>query len=76
MIRYILRIAAVALVWLSLGTGVPAAAELEDLLMNLQLVPLDGQTPPGFTLESLAGKKVSLRDFRGRAVLLYFWATW
>src|SRR6202140_4973317 len=31
---------------------------------------------PDFTLESLDGKKVSLSDMRGKAVLLNFWATW
>ena len=31
---------------------------------------------PDFTLESLDGKRVSLSDMRGKAVLLNFWATW
>jgi len=31
---------------------------------------------PDFTLESLDGKNMSLSDFRGKAVLLNFWATW
>jgi thiol-disulfide isomerase/thioredoxin len=31
---------------------------------------------PDFTLESLDGKKLSLSDLRGKAVLLNFWATW
>ncbi len=52
------------------------AAELEDLLFDLQLIPLGGETPPAFTLESLAGKKVSLSDYRGKPVFLYFWASW
>jgi cytochrome oxidase Cu insertion factor (SCO1/SenC/PrrC family) len=50
--------------------------ELEERLWDLYIVPLDSETAPDFTLESLAGKRVSLSDFRGRAVLLYFWATW
>ncbi|NOX33712.1 MAG: redoxin domain-containing protein [Deltaproteobacteria bacterium] len=29
-----------------------------------------------FTLEDLEGRKVSLTDFRGKAVLLFFWTTW
>ena len=52
------------------------AADLEDLLFDLQLIPLLGQDPPPFTLESLDGKKVSLADYRGKPVFLYFWATW
>lgn len=37
---------------------------------------LQGQTAPDFTLTSLDGKTVKLSDFRGKAVLLNFWATW
>jgi peroxiredoxin len=31
---------------------------------------------PDFTLDSLDGKSTRLSDFRGKAVLLNFWATW
>ncbi len=31
---------------------------------------------PDFSLESLDGKTTRLSDFRGKAVLLNFWATW
>jgi len=31
---------------------------------------------PDFTLESLDGRKMTLSDLRGKAVLLNFWATW
>lgn len=37
---------------------------------------LKGRTAPDFTLESLDGKTVRLSDYRGKAVLLNFWATW
>ena len=37
---------------------------------------LRGQTAPDFELKSLDGTKVKLSDFRGKAVLLNFWATW
>ena len=35
-----------------------------------------GNTAPGFTLKDLDGKTVNLSDYRGRPVLLNFWATW
>jgi len=37
---------------------------------------MKGVTAPDFTLESLDGKTVRLSDFRGKGVLLNFWATW
>ncbi|MDQ2833819.1 MAG: TlpA family protein disulfide reductase [Acidobacteriota bacterium] len=35
-----------------------------------------GKVAPGFTLVGLDGKKVSLSDYKGRPVLVNFWATW
>jgi peroxiredoxin len=35
-----------------------------------------GATAPAFTSWDLSGNKVSLSDFKGRPVLLTFWATW
>ncbi|HZQ23481.1 MAG TPA: TlpA disulfide reductase family protein [Terriglobales bacterium] len=37
---------------------------------------LKGQLAPDFELKSLDGKTVHLTDYRGKAVLLNFWATW
>ena len=38
--------------------------------------PLVGKPAPNFTLTTLSGKKVSLADYKGKAVQLNFWATW
>lgn len=35
-----------------------------------------GYGAPDFTLTNLDGKSVHLRDFRGRVVVINFWATW
>jgi peroxiredoxin len=37
---------------------------------------LQGQVAPDFALPALDGKTLKLSDFRGKAVLLNFWATW
>ena len=37
---------------------------------------LRGKAAPVFTLTTLDGKKVSLNDYKGKAVLVNFWATW
>lgn len=38
--------------------------------------PLKGKPAPTFTLTTVDGKKVSLVDYKGKALLLNFWATW
>jgi thiol-disulfide isomerase/thioredoxin len=35
-----------------------------------------GRPAPAFTAETTAGQRISLADFRGRVVLINFWATW
>jgi len=35
-----------------------------------------GKKAPEFTLTSLDGKKVNLADYKGRPILVNFWATW
>jgi hypothetical protein len=64
------------LLGLLLAATPPAGEDLEERLWDLHIVPLDAEPAPAFTLESLAGEQVSLSDWRGRAVLLYFWAAW
>ncbi len=63
----------VVLGWATAGAEPPS---LDVLLSDFQLVPLAHQAPPPFSLETLAGTKLSPRDLAGRPALLYFWATW
>ena len=55
----------------SQGQLVAAAGDPEAALS-----PLVGKPAPEFALEDLSGKKVSLADYKGKAVLVNFWATW
>jgi thiol-disulfide isomerase/thioredoxin len=38
--------------------------------------PLEGKMAPAFALHDLSGKKVSLSSYRGKALMINFWATW
>ncbi len=40
------------------------------------LPPVLPRPAPKFTLANLAGEKIALENFRGKAVLIDFWATW
>lgn len=49
--------------------------------INYKVVPIlqpmkDNAPTPDFTLNAPDGKKISLKDFRGKVVLLNFWASW
>ncbi len=49
----------------------------EELFVKMKIQSI--QTPqkaPDFRLEDLEGKKIGLKDFKGKVVFLNFWATW
>jgi thiol-disulfide isomerase/thioredoxin len=37
---------------------------------------LEGKAAPGFTLRTLDASTTSLADYKGKALLVNFWATW
>ena len=43
---------------------------------ELTPAPEVGRLAPDFTLTDLEGNRVTLSDFRGKVVLINFWATW
>jgi peroxiredoxin len=49
-----------------------SAANLDNPTVGLEA----GNLAPDFTLETLDGKTVRLSDYRGKTILLNFWATW
>ena len=53
------------------GSGGTAAEAGPDAAPKMQ-----GKVAPAFSLVDLSGKKVALADFKGKPVLVNFWATW
>ena len=44
---------------------------------GMQIQPYDPPKPaPAFSLPDLQGKVRTLGDFRGKVLMLFFWATW
>lgn len=51
-------------------------AKLEDLELSISTVLVTGDIAPDFTAQYYDGTKFQLSDYRGKYVLLDFWATW
>ena len=66
-----------ALVWLTLpgiGGGDPAWAQgggASAFQSYAKPLPL-----PDFSLEDLQGKTVQIKEYKGKVILINFWATW
>ena len=63
-----------ALLTAASSTAAPSA--VDDLMIDMEITPLEPQAPPPLTVMTLDGGPVKLADVRGHVVLVYFWATW
>jgi DsbE subfamily thiol:disulfide oxidoreductase len=66
---------------LCLGSGQLCAQTTRNPSIDYKVVPKleemkDHPAAPDFTLSNPDGKKLSLKDYRGKLVFLNFWATW
>ena len=69
-----ISLTAFALVALLASTSTPSSLPPAD---NLALASgARGTTAPDFALESVDGRTVRLADFRGKVLVIEFWATW
>jgi len=49
----------------------------DDLFSKIGIQPIEGGSKaPNFYLEDLKGKKLELKNFKGKVIFLNFWATW
>ncbi len=63
-----------------MGLGWIAYSQEQDVSLSggeaLTEAPIAGYLAPSFSLTSTLGEEISLADYRGRPVILNFWATW
>lgn len=60
-----------------LSTAAPEATEAAEIgTVVSRIAPEIGAQAPDFALRDLEGNEVRLSDYRGKTVLLTFWATW
>jgi len=69
-------LAIAALLVLAALTAAAAPRAVDDLMMDMQIAPLDREPAPVLSVTTLDGTRVSLADALGNVVLVYFWATW
>jgi len=68
---------AVFFIILTPNISAQVSAEAAQLLRNVNIQVFNQRTEPyNFTLQLLTGDKVTLSDYKGKVVILNFWATW
>ena len=72
--QVLIALVGAAIIWGTQGAClILAQASAEQSLFHTYAKPM---VAPEFSLENLDGKMVNLKDYRGKVVLLNFWATW
>lgn len=61
---------------LSILWVVALASLLLSACSDLDVAPVKGAVAPDFELINVEGENVKLSDYRGKSVLINFWATW
>jgi len=77
MIRWLVRAAmvGVAVSWFSAAQAEPRVDAAIWTAAGVARLPGSMEAPP-LRLADLSGQPVDLQQFRGRLVMVYFWATW
>jgi peroxiredoxin len=71
-----LRCLSVVLIVL-VGISFTAGGGGEDLFSKIRINPVKGdKKAPDFSLKDIYGKKVEIKQFKGKIIFLNFWATW
>jgi hypothetical protein len=64
-----------AALWATVAAAQPAVAPSAWEKMGATVYE-SPKPAPAFALPALDGRTVQLEDYRGKALLLFFWATW
>ena len=64
-----------AALWATVAAAQPAAAPSVWEKMGVSVYE-SPKPAPAFALPALDGRTVRLEDYRGKPLLLFFWATW
>lgn len=62
--------------WIAYSRSLLSSLASEGENVTLEPAPVVGHPAPDFALQTLEGETVRLSDFKGKPVLINFWATW